>query len=195
MRALVPGSLDISHLRFGAPDWLPLLVVPAVCAVLIAWRFSRRVGDARRLRRARSVPVRERISRIGDLVFWGCLAGALACTIVALARPQAVVALIRTAGIDVVILQDGSASMRVADVRGDRWQRSVAFLRRRRGPALEGRPYRASRCRQHRDAADPPDARSQHVLLPRPSRRSRFACLTTGRGHEHRAGIHWGLRD
>lgn len=129
MRALVPGSLDISHLRFGAPDWLPLLVVPAVCAVLIAWRFSRRIGDARRLRRARSVPVRERISRIGDLVFWGCLAGALACTIVALARPQAVVALIRTAGIDVVILQDGSASMRVTDVRGDRWQRSVAFLR------------------------------------------------------------------
>jgi Ca-activated chloride channel family protein len=36
---------------------------------------------------------------------------------------------VRTAGVDLVILQDGSTSMRVKDVRGDRWQRSMRFLR------------------------------------------------------------------
>jgi hypothetical protein len=36
---------------------------------------------------------------------------------------------VRQGGLDVVILQDGSASMRVKDVAGDRWQRSVHFLR------------------------------------------------------------------
>jgi hypothetical protein len=46
-----------------------------------------------------------------------------------MARPTAAVPLVRSAGADVVILQDGSASMRVRDVRGDRWQRSIQFLR------------------------------------------------------------------
>jgi Ca-activated chloride channel family protein len=40
-----------------------------------------------------------------------------------------VTSLVRTAGVDLVILQDGSASMHVTDVRGDRWQRSMRFLR------------------------------------------------------------------
>ena len=31
--------------------------------------------------------------------------------------------------IDLIILQDASSSMRVADVPGDRWQRAVRFLR------------------------------------------------------------------
>jgi Ca-activated chloride channel family protein len=35
----------------------------------------------------------------------------------------------RTSGIDLVVLQDASASMRVRDVRNDRWRRSMAFLR------------------------------------------------------------------
>ena len=46
-----------------------------------------------------------------------------------MARPTATVPLVRTAGADVVILLDGSASMRVRDVGADRWQRSVQFLR------------------------------------------------------------------
>jgi Ca-activated chloride channel family protein len=46
-----------------------------------------------------------------------------------MARPQAVVARVRTAGIDLIVLQDGSASMHVRDVRPDRWQRSTRFLR------------------------------------------------------------------
>ena len=49
--------------------------------------------------------------------------------IAALARPQALVtALVRT-GADIVILQDGSASMYVNDVKPDRWRRSVQFMR------------------------------------------------------------------
>jgi hypothetical protein len=37
--------------------------------------------------------------------------------------------MVRTSGIDLVVLQDGSASMRVRDVRTDRWRRSMTFLR------------------------------------------------------------------
>ena len=40
-----------------------------------------------------------------------------------------VVRLVRTAGVDIVVLQDGSASMYVRDLKPDRWQRSVRFLR------------------------------------------------------------------
>jgi Ca-activated chloride channel family protein len=54
---------------------------------------------------------------------------ATALCIVALARPQARVSSVRRASADVVILQDGSASMYVTDVRPDRWRRSVQFLR------------------------------------------------------------------
>jgi Ca-activated chloride channel family protein len=49
--------------------------------------------------------------------------------IVALARPRVPATAVRKGGVDLVVLQDGSASMRVRDVAGDRWQRSVRFLR------------------------------------------------------------------
>src|SRR5206468_2477345 len=84
---------------------------------------------ARRYRQHRRLPVRERFPIFGSLVFWLCLIFATACTILALARPVAAAALVRTAGVDLVILQDGSASMRTPDVTGDRWQRSIRFLR------------------------------------------------------------------
>ena len=62
-------------------------------------------------------------------MFWLCLIVASAWTILALARPTAEISVLRTAGVDLVILQDGSASMRTPDVAGDRWQRSIRFLR------------------------------------------------------------------
>ena len=65
----------------------------------------------------------------GGLLFWLSLLLATAATIVAMARPTATVPLLRTAAVDVVVLLDGSASMRVRDVGADRWQRSVQFLR------------------------------------------------------------------
>ncbi|MEJ7666456.1 MAG: VWA domain-containing protein [Hymenobacter sp.] len=79
--------------------------------------------------RRRQVPVNEKIPFFGELLFWFFLILAAGSAILALARPQAVTSLVRTAGIDIVILQDGSASMHVTDVKGDRWQRSMQFLR------------------------------------------------------------------
>jgi hypothetical protein len=116
-------------MRFAAPQYLPLLAMPALLFVLWAWQSWRRQRDLSRMRKHRNTPVRERIPRLGELPFWLCSIAALAATIVALARPIAVVSTLRTAGIDLVILQDGSASMRVKDVTGNRWQRSMQFLR------------------------------------------------------------------
>jgi Ca-activated chloride channel family protein len=116
-------------LAFGEPQALWLLVAPALLLGLWIWRLVRHAHDRRAFRRHRRVPIRERLPVFGGLLFWLCLIGALACTVVAMARPTAAVPLVRSAGADVVILQDGSASMRVRDVRGDRWQRSIQFLR------------------------------------------------------------------
>lgn len=65
----------------------------------------------------------------GDLPFWLCLILASAALILAVARPQGVTTVIGRAGVDIVVLQDGSASMHVEDVTGNRWQRAMAFLR------------------------------------------------------------------
>jgi len=63
------------------------------------------------------------------MLVWLGLILTTATTIAAIARPAARTSLRRTAGVDLVVLQDGSASMRVKDVSGDRWQRSMRFLR------------------------------------------------------------------
>jgi Ca-activated chloride channel homolog len=115
--------------RFAAPGYLPLLAVPGLLLVLWGWQFWRRQRDLSRMRHHRRTPVRERIPRLGELPVWLFLILALASCLLALARPVAVVSTLRTAGIDLVILQDGSASMRVRDVTGNRWQRSMQFLR------------------------------------------------------------------
>ncbi|MFN2447371.1 MAG: VWA domain-containing protein [Vicinamibacterales bacterium] len=134
---------DWSALRFGAPDYLSLLLLPGVLTIVWAWQLTRRVQMARLVTRRRHVPVRETLPRTGDLLFWLCLLLATAATIAALARPRAVVGVIRTAGVDLVILQDGSASMHVRDGGAvaaaastgrpagqvNRWQRAMSFLR------------------------------------------------------------------
>ncbi|MGH9383119.1 MAG: vWA domain-containing protein [Vicinamibacterales bacterium] len=116
-------------MRFGAPGYLPLLAFPTGLLVLWVWQLWRRRADAHAFMERRQVPVNERVPFFGELLFWLCLILATAATIAAVARPQAVTSLIRTAGVDLVILQDGSASMHVPDVRGNRWQRSMRFLR------------------------------------------------------------------
>lgn len=131
-------------LQFGAPHFLWLLAAPAVLLVAWVWRLARRWSDLRRLREHRSVPVRERFGLAGDLPFWLCLILATAAVIVATARPQGVTTVVGRAGVDIVVLQDGSASMHVTDVpatalrqaQGEspvgpatRWQRAMAFLR------------------------------------------------------------------
>ncbi len=126
---MLPVGIDVGSIQFGAPRLLGLLVVPAGLLVLWMWRLARRQRDRRLYARARTVPVRERISVAGGLLFWLCLIVATALVVVALSQPRAVVSVVRTAGVDLVVLQDGSASMRVEDVAGSRWQRSNQFLR------------------------------------------------------------------
>lgn len=116
-------------MRFGAPGFLPLLAIPAALLLLWSWQLWKRRADARAFVRHRQVPVDERIPFFGELLFWFFLILAAAAALLALAKPQAVTSLVRTAGVDIIILQDGSASMHVSDVRGNRWQRSMRFLR------------------------------------------------------------------
>jgi Ca-activated chloride channel family protein len=128
MARLLP-RIDFSSLSFDQPLYLWLLIVPAVLFFLWVWQARRRWRDAARFRAERRLPVRERIPFFGGLLFWLCLIPAIACLVLAVARPVAAVSFVRTAGVDIVILQDGSASMHVPDVAGNRWLRSMAFLR------------------------------------------------------------------
>ncbi len=116
-------------MNFGAPGFLPLLGVPGALLLLWLWQVWRRRADVRAFMHGRRVPVTERVPFFGELLFWLFLLLAATSAILALARPLAMTSLIRTAGVDLVILQDGSASMHVQDVRGNRWQRSMRFLR------------------------------------------------------------------
>jgi hypothetical protein len=122
-------GVDLRTLSFAEPLYLWLLPVPAMLLAFWLWQVWRRRLDARRSARDRVLPVRERFSLAGDLAFWLCVIIAASLCIVALARPQARVSVATTAGADIVILQDGSASMWVRDVKPDRWQRSVQFIR------------------------------------------------------------------
>ena len=120
---------ELPALRFEDPLHLWLLVLPTGLGLLWLWQFARRRRDAREARRGRTTPVRERFALAGGLSFWLCLLLAVAALVLALARPQALVPVTRSAGADFILLQDGSASMRVSDVAPDRWQRSVAWIR------------------------------------------------------------------
>lgn len=117
-------------MTFGAPDALWLLVLPGLLAAAWAWRAWRRWHDLRTLARRRLLPVRERHSALGGLAAWWCLIAATTAIVVATALPRGTTLGAARAGVDVVVLQDASASMHVKDVAGDRWQRSMAFLRR-----------------------------------------------------------------
>ena len=122
-------TVDFESVLLEQPEYLWLLLAPAALLVLWFWQAAKRRGDAHRLSQHRTVPVHERFHLLGGLLFWLCLILATASTILALARPHARVSLTRTAGIDLVVLQDGSTSMRVRDVAGNRWTRSMGFLR------------------------------------------------------------------
>ena len=121
--------IDLDTFRFAEPIWLWLLAFPAALLLLLAWRVVRRRADVRRLKARRIVPVRERYAIAGDLAFWLSVLVAASLGVVALARPQARVSVLQKSRTDIVILQDGSASMYVSDVRPDRWRRSIQFLR------------------------------------------------------------------
>lgn len=121
--------IDADSLRFGAPIFLWLLVVPGALLLLwlrLAWRRRQDVLAYRQRHRA---PDREALSPFGSLPFWLVQIVALALAVLAASEPRALVRLVRTAGVDIIVLQDGSASMYVRDSKPDRWQRSIKFLR------------------------------------------------------------------
>ena len=118
------------RIQFGDPIYLWLLLVPGLLFVIWSLQAARRRRDVLWFLRRRVVPVRERWALFGDLLAWLCLLVALTLTVLALARPRAAVTAVNTAGVDLVVLLDGSASMHVRDVQPDRWQRSMVFLRR-----------------------------------------------------------------
>ena len=104
-------------------------MLPGVLLALLVRQVIVRRRDARRLAATRQVPVRERFPVIGDALFWLSVIVATALLVVALAQPRVVVSAVRRAGVDMVVLLDASASMHVRDVEGNRWQRSIRFLR------------------------------------------------------------------
>src|SRR5690242_13034989 len=120
---------DPDSFGFATPLYLWLLIVPAGLLVLWIVQFLRRRADARVFASERILPVRERFAVAGELGFWLCVILASAACILALAGPRARIALVRTGSADIVILQDGSASMYTRDVTPDRWRRSIRFLR------------------------------------------------------------------
>ena len=123
------SALDLTTLNFGEPRWLWLLTVPAALLVAWVWRLAAHRRDAANLTRSLESPLPPRFPLFGDAVFWLCAIAAIATLVIALARPQVVTSFMRSGGVDIVVLLDGSASMYVPDVEGDRWQRSVRFLR------------------------------------------------------------------
>lgn len=125
----MPVSIDFTRIAFSEPAFLWLLSAPSVLVFIWIWRAARRRIDLRQLARRRTLPIRERYAVIGDLPFWLSLIASSFFLILALARPHGPATAVRQGGIDMVILQDGSASMLVKDMAGDRWKRSVRFLR------------------------------------------------------------------
>src|SRR5438552_2667369 len=121
--------IDFKTFRFAEPLYLWLLIAPALLLAMWIWQFLRRRSDTERWVRERMVPVSERYRFAGDLAFWICLIVASARCIAALARPEALISVVRNNSAGIVLLQDGSASMYVTDVQPDRWRRSMQFLR------------------------------------------------------------------
>jgi Ca-activated chloride channel family protein len=114
---------------FGAPAALWLLVAPALLLLLWTWRVYRRWADVRVLTSRRLLPERERHGVAGPLLAWLFVLAAAASAVVATALPRGTATAMARAGVDVVVLQDGSASMHVKDVPGNRWERSMDWVR------------------------------------------------------------------
>ncbi|MBN2438549.1 MAG: VWA domain-containing protein [Deltaproteobacteria bacterium] len=114
--------------RFAQPLFLWLLTVPGALALLWILRLVQRRRDVGRLRQSRIIPLSERFRFAGPLAFRGFLILAVVSAVLALAGPQTQT-LSDTDPVDLIVLQDGSASMRVADAHPDRWQRSMRFFR------------------------------------------------------------------
>lgn len=121
--------MDFNDIQFIEPGYLALLFMPGLMFVLWLWRLVIRRAEVTTYFRERIVPVKEKYLFFGPLVFWACLITAMSLSILALSRPAKVMAIKSDTSIDLIVIQDGSASTRVKDMKPDRWQRSMMFLR------------------------------------------------------------------
>lgn len=106
--------------------WLLLLLG----GLLLGWlaRLVQRRIKVQRLIGARSVPLKEKFYFFGPWLFWFFVIMAAGCLVLALARPQKLMAVSQIGGVDLVIIQDGSASIWTKDVLPSRWERSVVWM-------------------------------------------------------------------
>jgi Ca-activated chloride channel family protein len=191
-------EIAIRDITFAQPAYFWLLSIPAILLGLWVWRLGRLRADARRLAARRTVPISERLAIVGDFPFWLCLIVALTFLVLALARPMGPATIVRQAGIDLVILQDGSASMRVKDVSGDRWQRATRFLRTL-GEAMTWKDDRIAMAVFARIAAPQvrltKDPNTFFFFLDHLERTPPFRIEDDGTWDTNlELGIHWGLR-
>ena len=121
--------MELAGIRFLNPVFLYLLIAPAFLLVVWIFRFWTRRGDIARYSTYRIVPTKERYVLGGKNFAWLYLILALALSALAMTRPQYIISVSEDSPIDVIVILDGSASSRVADVEPDRWQRSVAWLK------------------------------------------------------------------
>src|SRR5215467_14882375 len=101
--------IDFNTLRFAQPLYLWLLIAPGLLLVLWVWQVWRRRSDTERWVRERVVPISERYRFIGELAFWISVIVASSLCIAGLARPEALISVVRNNSADIVLLQDGSA--------------------------------------------------------------------------------------
>jgi len=121
--------VDFENLNFLEPVYFKLLIIQAILFILLFWRFCLRRADVGRCLKERTVPLKEKYLFAGKLVFWSYLLLALSFSIVALTRPRSLISVSGHTSVDLVLVMDGSASMRVRDIKPDRWQRSMILIR------------------------------------------------------------------
>src|SRR3989338_4953081 len=117
--------MDVENLSFLQPAYLKLLFILAILSVIWLWRLMARRANINKCLRERTVPVGEKYLFAGKLAFWSFLILALGFSILALSRPRSIVTVSGYTSVDLVFILDGSASMKVRDLKPDRWQRSM----------------------------------------------------------------------
>ena len=118
--------LAVQSLRFGEPLYVWLLIAPA--ALLTVDLAGRRGAPMPENIKPRVWSGARDLRIAGELAFWFFGICALALTICARQASGDHVDHSRP-GADIVLLMDGSASMRVTDMGTDRWQRAMTWVR------------------------------------------------------------------
>lgn len=116
-------------LRFANSDYLKFIAIPALMFVGWLWCFCSRRAEVSIFKKRRIVPLREKYLFAGPLLFWLCLIFSILLSIMALSRPQRLMSVVNENSVDLVIIQDGSASMYVKDVKPDRWGRAMSWVK------------------------------------------------------------------